>query len=146
MKLSVMKLKQDLPPCLLQKAAHELDKKNNQTPSISSRRGCQGWRGRLKLPPLGSERGGTWLWALWCLSEQLQSSVQVAAEDRQRLQVLLRLGSAWCRLLQPLEAAPRCPALSSPARWPRHQETPAAGGGKGFLPSPQGQNSSLQPF
>lgn len=117
MKLSVMKLKQDLPPCLLQKAAHELDKKNNQTPSISSRRGCQGWRGRLKLPPLSSERGGTWLWALWCLSEQLQSSVQVAAEDRQRLQVLLGLGSTWCRLLPPLEAAPCCPALSSPARW-----------------------------
>lgn len=32
MKLSLMKLKQDLPPCLLQKAAHELDKKKQPNP------------------------------------------------------------------------------------------------------------------
>lgn len=68
----------------------------------------------------------------------------MAAEDRQRLQVPLRLGSAWWWLLPPLEAAPCSPALSSPARWlqpPRNtscwrwERFPAPSPGSGFFPA-----------
>lgn len=144
MKLSVMKLKQDLPPCLLQKEARELDK-NQTNPIKFLSPPLPGLAGQAETSPsrLGAGQH-VWLWDLWCLSERLQSSVQVAAEDRQRLQVPLRLGSAWWWLLPPLEAAPCSPALSSPARWlqpPRNtscwrwERFPAPSPGSGFFPA-----------